>query len=251
MYMKCTNALGRASLTYHGKDYRNPNFALVPQDHIEGFSVDQTVNIQRWRVGQRVRILPRGAASQNSSTSSSSSSSSSSPRFTPRSPTASNFTPDPPLLLRNGIHGGYAKIRMWQKCGGVHKGGGWHIGKILDKVPWITNNDDASILLLHKDGSVGLDLSFVTHIFLLDKINDPALENQIISRAHRAGATGPVRVILLQVNSELENEMIEDQDDTSSSSVIDTKVEIEHLRGLENYYCIKYEKLGAPVLTML
>jgi SNF2 family DNA or RNA helicase len=44
-----------------------------------------------------------------------------------------------------------------------------------------------------------LDLSFATHIFLLERIGDPALRNQLVSRAHRVGATGPVTVTLLQV----------------------------------------------------
>ena len=55
----------------------------------------------------------------------------------------------------------------------------------MARIPWEIEDEDASILLLHEDGSHGLDLSFTTHIFLLDRITDPALENQIISRAHR------------------------------------------------------------------
>eukprot|EP00516_Mucochytrium_quahogii_P006075 CAMPEP_0203753102 /NCGR_PEP_ID=MMETSP0098-20131031/6920_1 /ASSEMBLY_ACC=CAM_ASM_000208 /TAXON_ID=96639 /ORGANISM=" , Strain NY0313808BC1" /LENGTH=1259 /DNA_ID=CAMNT_0050643553 /DNA_START=163 /DNA_END=3942 /DNA_ORIENTATION=+ len=46
---------------------------------------------------------------------------------------------------------------------------------------------DCSILLLSKDGSTGLDLSMTTHIFLVDKIWDPAVEDQVISRAWRLG----------------------------------------------------------------
>ena len=71
---------------------------------------------------------------------------------------------------------------------------------ILRSVPWVVEDEDASILLLQEDGSTGLDLSFATHIFLLDQLRDPALENQIISRAHRMGATGPVNVVLLLAN---------------------------------------------------
>ena len=56
------------------------------------------------------------------------------------------------------------------------------------------------MLLLQEDGSTGLDLSFATHIFLLDQLRDPALESQIISRAHRMGAKGPVDVTLLLAN---------------------------------------------------
>ena len=59
-----------------------------------------------------------------------------------------------------------------------------------------------SILLLPADGSTGLDLSFATHLFMLEKVKDPALESQIVSRAHRMGATGPVQVQLLQVRSD-------------------------------------------------
>ena len=56
-------------------------------------------------------------------------------------------------------------------------------------------------------GSTGLDLSFATHIFLLERIADPALRNQIVSRANRMGATGPVHVQLLQVKSLEEDEL--------------------------------------------
>jgi len=45
-----------------------------------------------------------------------------------------------------------------------------------------------SVLLLDGTGAVGLDLSFVSHIFLLDPIWDKSQEDQVISRAHRLGA---------------------------------------------------------------
>ena len=66
-------------------------------------------------------------------------------------------------------------------------------------------DEDASILLLQEDGSTGLDLSFATHLFLLDTIRDPALESQIISRAHRMGAKGPVHITLLLANQTRED----------------------------------------------
>jgi SNF2 family DNA or RNA helicase len=62
-------------------------------------------------------------------------------------------------------------------------------------------------MLLKEDGSTGLDLSFATHIFLLERIKDPALRNQIVSRAHRMGATGPVEVQLLQVKVEEDSDL--------------------------------------------
>ena len=67
--------------------------------------------------------------------------------------------------------------------------------------PWQVVHEDASVLLLSIDGSAGLDLSFATHIFMLERIHDPALENQLVSRAHRMGATGPVAVQIVSVAS--------------------------------------------------
>ena len=77
---------------------------------------------------------------------------------------------------------------------------GYHSGNVLSSVPWSVEEEDASILLLGLDGSTGLDLSFSTHIFILDHIKDPALESQIISRANRMGATGSVEVVTIIVN---------------------------------------------------
>ena len=46
---------------------------------------------------------------------------------------------------------------------------------------------DTYLLLLCEDGTHGLDLSFVTHLFLVHRIGDPALISQVVSRAHRMG----------------------------------------------------------------
>ena len=61
-------------------------------------------------------------------------------------------------------------------------------------MPWQQKQLDSFVLMLCQDGSVGLDLSFVTHLFILNPILDAALERQVVSRAHRMGATGPVTV---------------------------------------------------------
>ena len=42
--------------------------------------------------------------------------------------------------------------------------------------------------MLCEDGSHGLDLSFVTHLFLLGRVDDPAIKQQVVSRADRMGA---------------------------------------------------------------
>ena len=46
---------------------------------------------------------------------------------------------------------------------------------------------------------VFVDLSFVTHLFLLEPIDDAALLEQVTSRAHRLGCTGPVVVETVNV----------------------------------------------------
>jgi hypothetical protein len=91
--------------------------------------------------------------------------------------------PPPPLLWRTGRLGGRATINCWKRCGR------WFGPKPLQLQPWTVEAQAASILLLEQDGSTGLDLSFATHLFLLERIDDPALRNQIVSRAHRIGAT--------------------------------------------------------------
>jgi ERCC4-related helicase len=54
-----------------------------------------------------------------------------------------------------------------------------------------------NVLLMDDVGAVGLDLSFVQHVFLMEPLVDTALQSQIVSRAHRMGATRPVHVEIL------------------------------------------------------
>ena len=58
---------------------------------------------------------------------------------------------------------------------------------------------DSFLLMLCHDGSHGLDLSFVTHLFMVNQIADPAVEQQVVARAHRMGATGSVIVQALRL----------------------------------------------------
>ena len=51
-----------------------------------------------------------------------------------------------------------------------------------------------SVLLMDEAGSVGLDLSFVSWVFLMEPLENASLEEQVISRAHRMGAKGAVQV---------------------------------------------------------
>ncbi|PKI66572.1 hypothetical protein CRG98_013056 [Punica granatum] len=68
------------------------------------------------------------------------------------------------------------------------------------------------------DGSaaLGLDLSFVSHVFLMEPIWDKSMEEQVISRAHRMGAARPIHVETLAMRGTIEQQMLELlQDDDS------------------------------------
>jgi hypothetical protein len=151
----------------------NPHLAIVRPDHIRGWQRGREIQI-----GQEVFVIPQEESK--------------------------GLTEDEALLWKGGIFGGRAIVRQWRRCGGVRIGSdsSWHGGQILCRVRWRVQEEDAMVLLLTRDGSAGLDLSFATHIFLLERIKDPALRNQIISRAHRVGAKGAVQVQLLQVISQ-------------------------------------------------
>uniref|UniRef100_A0AAV1T4R0 Uncharacterized protein n=1 Tax=Peronospora matthiolae TaxID=2874970 RepID=A0AAV1T4R0_9STRA len=64
-----------------------------------------------------------------------------------------------------------------------------------------------NVLLLSEMGSHGLDLSFVTHVFLMEEIWDKSLEQQVVSRAHRMGAQQAVVVEQLWMRGSVESEM--------------------------------------------
>lgn len=66
---------------------------------------------------------------------------------------------------------------------------------------------DCFVLLLARDGSHGLDLSMVSHLFLIDKIYDAHIEAQVVARAFRMGATAAVTVEQLLMAGTVEEVM--------------------------------------------
>jgi len=84
------------------------------------------------------------------------------------------------------------------------------------------SSDQCFCMLLSRDGSEGLDLSFVTHIFFLEEIWDKSLRDQAIARAWRMGAKGRVEVETLSAKYSIESLMTEvDQKITSASTGIE------------------------------
>lgn len=70
-----------------------------------------------------------------------------------------------------------------------------------------TYDKECFCMLLGRDGSEGLDLSFVTHIIFLEQVWDKALYQQAVARAWRMGATGSVQVETLVAENSVEETM--------------------------------------------
>eukprot|EP00879_Flechtneria_rotunda_P005819 GHRR01006123.1.p1 GENE.GHRR01006123.1~~GHRR01006123.1.p1 ORF type:complete len:1000 (+),score=452.54 GHRR01006123.1:320-3001(+) len=66
----------------------------------------------------------------------------------------------------------------------------------------------SSCLVMDESGALGLDLSFVRYIFLMEPIADAALEQQVVSRAHRMGAVAPVHVEVLAMRHTAEEHLV-------------------------------------------
>ncbi|KAI5002062.1 hypothetical protein ZWY2020_026712 [Hordeum vulgare] len=78
--------------------------------------------------------------------------------------------------------------------------------------------EDPTCMALLMDGTaaLGLDLSFVNHVFLMEPIWDRSMEEQVISRAHRMGATRPINVETLAMRGTIEEQMLQLLQDTSA-----------------------------------
>lgn len=78
--------------------------------------------------------------------------------------------------------------------------------------------DDPTCMALLMDGTaaLGLDLSFVNHVFLMEPIWDRSMEEQVISRAHRMGATCPINVETLAMRGTIEEQMLKLLQDSSA-----------------------------------
>lgn len=92
------------------------------------------------------------------------------------------------------------------------------------------------VLLMDGSAALGLDLSFVTHVFLMEPIWDRSLEEQVISRAHRMGATRPIYVETLAMRGTIEEQMLEFlQDSSMSRRVLKQEVEKANNEGTRSH----------------
>ncbi|KAL3681903.1 hypothetical protein R1sor_024859 [Riccia sorocarpa] len=71
------------------------------------------------------------------------------------------------------------------------------------------SDPECTVLVMDGSGALGLDLSFVTNVYLMEPIWDRSMEEQVVSRAHRMGATRPILVETLAMRGTIEEQMIE------------------------------------------
>lgn len=111
-----------------------------------------------------------------------------------------------------------------------------------------TFQHDRSCMALVMDGSaaLGLDLSFVTHVFLMEPIWDRSMEEQVISRAHRMGACRPIHVETLAMRGTIEEQMLEflQDADRSRNSPIEVVVQSDDGRKFPAKGVIQFEDEG-------
>jgi ERCC4-related helicase len=86
-----------------------------------------------------------------------------------------------------------------------------------------TYEENCFCLLLTKDGSEGLDLSFVTNVIFLEEIFDKSLTDQVVARAWRMGASGQVHVETLIAKNTIEEVMGEHKHSASSEYHISSR----------------------------
>ncbi|XP_022745851.1 F-box protein At3g54460-like isoform X1 [Durio zibethinus] len=84
-----------------------------------------------------------------------------------------------------------------------------HSSKKMKSLAMFQYDDSCMALLMDGSAALGLDLSFVTHVFLMEPIWDRSMEEQVISRAHRMGATRPIHVETLAMRATIEEQMLE------------------------------------------
>ncbi|KAJ4904822.1 F-box protein [Raphanus sativus] len=89
--------------------------------------------------------------------------------------------------------------------------------KKMKNLAMFQNDVDCMALLMDGSAALGLDLSFVTHVFLMEPIWDKSMEEQVISRAHRMGAKRPIYVETLTMRGTIEEQMMRFLEDAEKS----------------------------------
>uniref|UniRef100_A0A1J3IM21 F-box protein n=1 Tax=Noccaea caerulescens TaxID=107243 RepID=A0A1J3IM21_NOCCA len=92
-----------------------------------------------------------------------------------------------------------------------------HSANKMKSLAMFQQDVDCMALLMDGSAALGLDLSFVTHVFLMEPIWDKSMEEQVISRAHRMGAKRPIYVETLTMRGTIEEQMVRFLEDPEKS----------------------------------
>ncbi|KAI3968270.1 hypothetical protein MKX01_018573 [Papaver californicum] len=92
-----------------------------------------------------------------------------------------------------------------------------HSTNKMKSLAMFQHDDSCMVLLMDGSAALGLDLSFVTHVFLMEPIWDGSMEEQVISRAHHMGATRPIYVEILAMRGTIEEQMLKFLQDVDGS----------------------------------
>ena len=115
--------------------------------------------------------------------------------------------------------------RLIKEFGGNCVAEYWGRHKSLELQRFVLSSE-CFMMLLSKDGSEGLDLSFVSHMYFLEAIYDKSLGDQAIARAWRMGAKNSVLVETLIAENTIEETMQHSETQFSS----DRNKQVEHSR---------------------
>ena len=75
-----------------------------------------------------------------------------------------------------------------------------------------------SVLLLDRAAAEGLDLSFVNRVFVAEPLDNASLEQQVVSRAHRMGQRGVVKVEVLAMRGTAEETLLDVQAELATAA---------------------------------
>jgi SNF2 family DNA or RNA helicase len=115
------------------------------------------------------------------------------------------------------------------------------------------HDETIQVLLLEaQHGSVGLDLSFVEYVFLLEPVWDLSVEKQVIARAHRIGAKESVHVERLAMADSIEHDILKQNAAMSSDNPDPDRKDADFARRatlLRNVQMVTFEAMKKPDST--
>ena len=89
------------------------------------------------------------------------------------------------------------------------------------------DDPQVAVLLLDRAAAEGLDLSFVSRVFVMEPLDNTSLEQQVVSRAHRMGQREVVKVEVLAMAGTAETTLLEVQQELAAAAAAELSAEAE------------------------